>query len=353
MHLLVTGGGGFIGSHIVPFLERLGHFVRVFDLYEPTFSCKDFVRGDIRDRSAVDAAMDGIDAVVHLAAAHHDFGISKETFFDVNEGGARVLADAMTAHGVTDLCVFSSVAVYGIASGPINEDTRPQPDSDYGASKLAAEGIFREWAKAEANRKALIVRPTVVFGPGNFANMYSLIRQIHRRRFLQIGRGDNQKSICFIDNLVAGVAHHWLDQSASQSVQTLNYVDHPDLTSREITDFVCDALGQSRPPRIPYTTGLLLALPFDLFARVTGRDTGISVARVKKLAKVQTKFEASRFRESGFEQPFSLPYGIRKMVEWYLSTGQFEGVQRRIPPENVQRSGQHNFQGTSSREVAT
>ena len=66
MKILITGGGGFVGSHVVPHLEEAGYLVRVFDLFEPTFACNDFVQGDVRDPDAVDGAMEGVGCVLHL-----------------------------------------------------------------------------------------------------------------------------------------------------------------------------------------------------------------------------------------------------------------------------------------------
>ena len=337
MKILVTGGGGFVGSHLVPFLERSGLGVRVLDLFEPTFDCVDFVRGDVRDPVAVDKAMDGIDAVVHLAAAHHDFGISHQTFFDVNENGMRVLTEAMSAHDVRDICFFSSVAVYGDAAPPIDEGSTPLPNNDYGASKLAAEAVLNQWANAGLDRRAFVLRPTVIFGENNFANMFSLIRQIDRRRFLQVGAGSNIKSICFVENLVAAVEQMWLSDADRSSFAVFNYVDNPDLTSSEIAAAIAQALGQSRPTRIPYGVGKLMAMPFDLVTAVTGVDLGVSSLRIQKLAKAETKFEADRIRDAGFVQPVELLDGIRRMVEWYQSRRGEPQPSHRIPPAEVSR----------------
>src|SRR5690625_7897155 len=95
--------------------------------------------------------MTGCTAVLNLAAAHHDFGIGTATFESVNVGGARTVCAAMEHHGITNLCFYSSVAVYGEHTSPPDEHTVPDPVNDYGRTKLAAEGVYRAW-EAEIGR---------------------------------------------------------------------------------------------------------------------------------------------------------------------------------------------------------
>ena len=96
MNVLVTGGSGFIGRYFHQALIAAGHKVTILDLAKPTWDAgpSRVVVGDVRDPAAVRQALTGCDAILNLAAAHHDFGIARETFFSVNEGGARVLCAA-------------------------------------------------------------------------------------------------------------------------------------------------------------------------------------------------------------------------------------------------------------------
>src|SRR5699024_5534463 len=120
--VVVLGGSGFIGSHLIPELLSSGMSVVNVDIYEPTDPLPaevEYVRGDIRNESALATAFAGADAVVNLAAAHHDFGIPESTFESVNIGGARAVTEAMTEAGINNLCFYSSVAVYGSAHAEI------------------------------------------------------------------------------------------------------------------------------------------------------------------------------------------------------------------------------------------
>ncbi|MEZ4415205.1 MAG: NAD-dependent epimerase/dehydratase family protein [Gemmatimonadota bacterium] len=332
MRVLITGGAGFIGSYFIERLIRAGSEVTVLDLAPCPYPGVHSIVGDVRDPAAVREAIQGVDRVLHLAAAHHDFGISEQTYFDVNEGAARVLVQAMEEHGVRELCFYSSVAVYGSTPPPRTEATPPSPEAPYGASKLAGEQVFRAWTDSGPDRTAWVIRPTVVFGPGNFANMFALIRQIARGRFLQIGEGTNIKSLAYVENLVDATFHLW-EHVREPGFHVFNYADKPDLSSGRIADTIYRALGRTPPSlRVPLGLGLLLAKPFDWTIRLTGANLPISGARIRKLAEMETQFEADRIQQAGFSAAVPLSDGLSRMVRWYLDDGRFATPVRRLPP---------------------
>ena len=337
MRVLVTGGSGFIGRYFCERLHGAGHEVIILDLVAPSWPHDGMcvIPGDVRDAAAVRDAVAACDLVVHLAAAHHDFGISTPTYFAVNEGGARVLTEEMDRAGVRRACFFSSVAVYGTAPEPRTEAARPAPANPYGASKLAGEEVFRRWTERGEGRRALVIRPAVVFGPRNFANVYALMRQIHSGLYLPVGPGENVKSMAYVENVV-DAALYLLGRQDLPPFDAYNYVDTPDLTSRGIGDAIAEALGRRPPaPTVPLALALALAAPFDAVIRVTGRNLPISSARVRKLATMQTKFDAAKVRTAGFSAAHSLRDGIRRMAEWYLAEGRHQAVVSHLPPEQV------------------
>lgn len=335
MHVLVTGGSGFLGATLAARCAARGDRVTILDLTSPPSSLVPqvrFVQGDVRDRTRVADALAGVDLVLHLAAAHHDFGISPSTYFSVNEGSAEVLSREMTSAKVNRICFYSSVAVYGTAPEPRAEETQPAPTTTYGASKLAGEHVFRRWVEAAAGRQALVVRPTMTFGPGNFANMYNLIRQIHRRRFLEVGTGRNAKSVAYVDNLVDATLF-LLGREVRQPFDIFNYVDEPPPRSAEISNAIRLALGRSPARfRLPLSLTLALAWPLDLVAWITGRNLPITAARIRKLAQSRTVYSGEKIRAAGFRAEVTLVEGIRRMVDWYLHEGHAMVADPRIPP---------------------
>lgn len=335
MNILITGGTGFIGSYLRDALLAQGYGITLLDLWEPEMDIPgvSFVHGDIRDPFAVREALQGCRSVFHLAAAHHDSGIERRTYFSVNEGGTKTLCQEMSSAGVSEVCFFSTVAVYG-ESGDHGEREVPAPSSEYGSSKFAAEKVLREWYAEDSRRKVLLIRPAMTFGPGNYANMYKLIRQIGRGRFYPVGSGANEKSMASVSNLVDATVYFWSKMGVG--IDIYNYVDKPDMSSREIVEIIYSEIGKKPPPgSFPLGLALVAGKLLDGLGAVMGRRFAISSQGVRKLAGTQSVFPASRVSEVGFRPQLTLEDALKQMIAWCQQVP--VGVQQeRIPPPEVQ-----------------
>jgi len=157
MNVLLTGGAGYIGSHLVRALRAAGHTPVVYDTlgngHRAAAGDAPLVVADVADADALAAALAGhtIDAVIHLAA-YIEAGESVEKpakYFRNNTVGALGLLEALRAAGVGRLVFSSTAAVYGTPRRvPIEEDDRLAPINPYGASKLCVEYMLRAWAVA-------------------------------------------------------------------------------------------------------------------------------------------------------------------------------------------------------------
>lgn len=341
MRILITGGAGFIGRYFCELFRSRGIAFDVLDLVKPAFDVGDArcTVGDVRDPAAVAKAIQGCDKVLHLAAAHHDFGIEHDTYYDVNQNGSRTLCDAMDKAGITDCVFFSSVAVYGDAPEPHNETAAADPKHPYGGSKLAGEKVFQEWIAKGNGRRCLIIRPTITFGPRNFANMYSLIRQIDSGKFARVGKGENVKSLSYVENIVQATMFLWekrWNDPAAPAIDTFNFVEKPDLTSSQIAGQIYTSLGKKQWPfAIPMWLALLGALPFDVVIKLTGKNLPVSSMRVKKLFETRTKFEADKLASAGWKSPVTVAGGLDKMTKWYLAEGKGQPAVWRTPPARI------------------
>ena len=316
--ILVTGGSGFIGFHLHQHLDN--QRIVNLDLEEPDFDCNStYIKGDVRDPEILTTALKGCDAIWSMAAAHKDFGIPRDEYFAINEYGTRILTEAATAANIKQFIYFSSVAVYGDSDEPRTEESPTTPSNDYGASKLAAERVLEAWAAEDSSREVLIIRPVVVYGERNFANVHRLMKQINKGQYVNIGAGTNIKSIAYGKNLVQAVL--FLLDHMKQGVSVYNYADEPQLTSRVIGETIAAALGKSKPMTLPYWLVYTLALPFDLIKKITGKDLPISSNRVQKFT-TPTHFRAEKIHQAGFKPTFSNVEGLQNMAKWFKETEQ-------------------------------
>jgi len=309
MTCLVTGGSGFIGTALVDALVRAGHDVRIYDV-RPSSAFGDLmVQADVRDLDRLTEFMTGVDVVFHLAAEHRDDVRPVSLYHDVNVGGAGNLAQAAEACGVERIVFTSTVAVYGLECGEADDTTPTAPFNEYGRSKLEAEQVLQEWAARDPDRTLAIVRPTVVFGENNRGNVFTLIDQIRRRRFVMVGDGSNRKSMCYVGNLVPFLCRSLVVSGNSIS----NYVDKPDLTADELVTLIRAELNITGPLlRLPYWIGMAGGSVLDGLATATNRRFPISRVRVKKFcASTQVSMESP----GDFDPPFTLAEGIHRMIE--------------------------------------
>lgn len=322
MKILVTGSSGFIGSHLTTRLSAQGHELTGLDLRQPTetYGVHEILQGDVRNIDDVRKALGGVDAVIHLAATHFDFGHSPEEYFENNETGMRVLLEGMREARIKTLVFTSTIAVYGDRTEYSSEQTPPHPTSPYGESKLGAEGVIRQWQQEDTARKAMVLRPCAVFGERNVTNMNNLIRQIDSGFFFLFGSGKNIKAIAYVGNLVRAI--ELLLNRAEDGFHVFNYSDQPELTVNQIVGIIYDALGKKGTPlHLPLWLGTTMAKPFDLFTAVTGRNVPINTTRVKKLA-IPTLIDSDKIRQFGLEQPYSSEQGLRQMVAYHLEKKQ-------------------------------
>lgn len=206
------------------------------------------------------------------------------------------------------------MVVYGIRKEISTEMMEPTPYGPYGASKLAGEKVLGRWADADPSRKVVIVRPALVFGPNNMANMRNLIRQIDSGLYFHLGKADNVKSIAYVENVVQATL--FLRDRMKPGVAVYNYADEPQLTTREIGNVIAETLNKKIRVTIPRLFGILMGIPFYLAIRLTGKNLPVSSARIRKLG-TQTYHSAQKIFSEGFKPSFSSIDGLKKMVEWY------------------------------------
>jgi nucleoside-diphosphate-sugar epimerase len=327
----VIGGSGFIGSWLVDALHGRGHDARIVDVERSERYPGLVAPADVRDRAALLAACRGCNVLYNLAAEHRDDVRPRERYQQVNVQGAHNTCAVAEELGIERVVFTSSAAVYGLPQGEADEESPCRPFNEYGRTKLEAETAFRRWAAGSSRRSLTIVRPTVVFGPGNRGNVYVLLQQIASGRSVMIGKGANRKSMAYVGN-VADFLVHALD--FGPGVHVYNYVDKPDVDMRGLLALVQRTLGTNGSLRIPYAVGLAAGVGFDLAALVTRRQFPISAVRVRKYA-ASTQFKAERALSTGFRPAHTLEAALIDTIrhEFGRAPGASDRVRSRTAAE--------------------
>jgi len=304
MKIAITGGSGFIATRLIQELEKDNHEIVIIDKAHN-------VPVNILDQEKLNVACAGCDAIIHLAAAHRDDIFPRSIYYEENGRGTENITKCAEIKGIKRIVFTSTVAVYALNAGEPDEQSAVSPFNDYGKSKLEAEEHIRAWQEKSAENIATIIRPVVVFGENNRGNVYNLISQIARGKFLMIGRGENKKSMAYVGN----VAMFIKQCLAEEKSDLYNYADKPDLKTNELIDIIYKKLNRNKPSLIiPYWFGLLAGFGFDVLAKITGKTFPVSMIRIKKFC-ADTSVQSDKKNQTGFVAKYSLSDGVERMID--------------------------------------
>ena len=307
------GGSGFIGTYLLSILPS--EEIANIDKNDSVSFAARTVKADVRNLEELRKALKPSDFVVLLAAEHRDDVSPKSLYYDVNETGTANVLEAMDSIGINRIIFTSSVAVYGLNKNNPTEEHPVDPFNHYGKSKFAAEALLKAWYDKEPQHRTLVIlRPTVVFGPGNKGNVYNLLRQLVSGRFMRIGSGQNKKSMAYVKNIAAFI-RHLIYTTNKPGYYLYNYADKPDLTMNELIKTTQNALKKKISfLAIPYPVGYAGGLVFDLIAAVTKKKFPISAIRVKKFCAT-TQFSSDTVESTVFSPPYTLQQGLIETID--------------------------------------
>lgn len=309
----IIGGAGFLGSRLA---QSLDNQRKRYEIYDKTLCGDQFV--DVTQPCSF-KNKPGFEIVINLAAEHRDDVLPSSLYKIVNVDGARNVCNYCRANGIKRIIFTSSVAVYGFAPADTDEAGGLNPFNLYGQTKLDAERVYQDWYEEDMeNRTLVIVRPTVIFGEGNRGNVYNLLKSIANKRFIMFGRGDNKKSMAYVENVAAFLS---FCTDMGNGKQVYNYVDKPDLDMHTLVNMTQKALFGETASRIklPSWLGLLLGYAFSGLSIILGRRLPISSIRVKKF--MSTTSFSSNVDKTGFVPPCSLETGLQKTIEYEFLRG--------------------------------
>ena len=314
MKILVTGSEGFVGKVLVANLLASGYEIDGIDRVKAVNPSYKLHRIDLKNEILLDPA--SYDVVVHCAAAKGDWDISDEEFYEDNVVATENLLNYVRKCEVKKIIHFSTVAIYSRDVTDGSENTKIEPDSVYGQTKLDSEILLRKYAE-ESGIPTVILRPSVIYGRNNYANMFNLIQQLNRALPFQINPVGITKSHVSVRNVV-DVVLRFSDPSYSvNGLEIYNLTERPYYDLNNMIRIICDELGV-KPPKVNLPIWLV-AIPFgilEFFGKLLKKDTGFTLDRLRKFSS-STHYTSDKLWSQTGKQKYSSESELRDMVKWF------------------------------------
>ena len=331
--VLVTGAPGWLGSSLVEALAKgfrsgpVDHSpesVRIValpgsDARSLTETGKvEVATADLRDRRLPDGMLDGIDTVFHCAGIIHARRIPE--LYAVNVDATRNLLEAAVAAKVRRFVFVSSNSPAGLNASPTQlmlEEDPPRPYLNYGLSKLQSEWLVNDAHRA-GRIEGVIVRPCWFYGPNQPLRQTTFFKMIKKGHPPIVGKGDNLRSMSYVDNTVQGLM---LAREVPRAAgQTYWITDRRPYSFIEILETVGRLLGVSiRPRYLPKVTGDVARL-IDSLVQMTGLYNQEMHVLGELGESIAVSIDKAR-RELGYDPRIDLEEGMRRSIEWCRSMG--------------------------------
>ena len=324
MKVLVTGGTGFTGSHLVKRLLKEGSEVKVLarpdsDTAFPKDSGAEIVPGDITDRDSVGRAVKGAGRVFNIAAAYREAKLPDSSYWAVNLEGTKNIIGACIKHGVSRLVHCSTIGVVSSVDEPPSDESAPySPDDVYQQSKCAAEKEVLRSVREES-LPASIIRPCAIYGPEDL-RLLKLFRMIARKRFYVIGNGKALYHMVYIDDLVSGFI---LASHKSDSIGEVFIIGGPKYTDlNELFKIIAEEF-KVKPPGIhfPFKPIEILSVLMEYAYKPLKKEPPLYKRRVAFFKKDRAFDISKAKRILGYRPAFDLREGIHLTAKWYMEHG--------------------------------
>jgi len=347
MKILVTGGAGFIGSHLVDLLVEKNHDVRVLvrrgeihPVYKDDIDPKiiehvknlgvEIVYGNLLNKKTLEKACKDVDIVYHLAAIAHEYkGLPIKTYYDVNVLGTKNLLDVCLENDIKRFVYTSSIEACGPSTdgNPVTEKTELNPVCIYGKSKLGGEILSLHYYK-KFGLPITVVRPPMIYGDRNPLHA-RLFRRVKGGIFTIFGSGETFFEFCYVKNQAYGI---YLAGKKRRAIGETYFISEGSYKIKEVVETAGKVMKNDlKIIFLPKSVGYLIGLSFEAFSKIfpfppfrvkgTGRPY-ISRRTINWTTNDLYICDNSKAKkELDFKPPFSLKRGLERTIEWYERGG--------------------------------
>lgn len=308
--VIITGGSGFIGTHLIQFLLEAdpSQKILILDVRPPkiTHNQVEFRYCDLRNTVTIDLN-ESYTTCYHLAAVCKEPGFEWDKYFQTNYIGTKNVCNWLNQNNIDNLIFTSTMMTFKAGEKQDTEISLTSPNTAYGTSKLLAEHTIREWQALNPNRRARMIRLGVVFGKWEEGNYTRLYYSLKKKRFAYIGKKTTIKGSIYVKDAV----NFLLYLSTDNHQYDLYNLAYQQPTSIEyICSSIQDAFGfKYYIPTIPYNLALTLAYGFEILS-LLGLKTNIHHRRIQKLYQ-STNISSDRAYSIGFSPRFTLKEALQ------------------------------------------
>lgn len=319
---VIFGGNGFIGTFFARYLVEQEGFEKIY-LYDSeamsskaskyrqnmltTFSNIIFVEGDVRTPIEW-VPIESVTLIANFAAVHREPGHEDYEYYQCNLLGAENVCNWADRVACSKVIFTSSIAPYGPSEEVKDEGSLPVPTTAYGGSKLAAEKIHQIWqARDTSLRQLVVVRPGVVFGPGEGGNVSRLIKAVRNRYFFYMGNKRTRKAGTYVKELCRAMM--WVlnsEKTRADGVSLFNMSMNPGPSIQEYVEAIARVSKiKIWVPSVPSSLLFAVAYIIELIAKPLGIQHPFSPVRIKKLIRSNNILPTYLVKQ-GYEYKYSL-----------------------------------------------
>ena len=324
MKILITGGTGFVGSHLVSRLVKKGELVRVLVRRNSNI---DYLKklnveiclGDVIDKNSIKVAVKGVDLVYHIAALFRQARFPDRVYWEVNVQGTQNMLEASYEEGVKKFVHCSTIGVLGdIAKPPADETYSYNPGDVYQRSKCEGEKLVLKFFQ-DKKFPLVVARPASVYGPGDM-RLLRLFKYASSGRMVVLGDGKPYYHLVYVEDLVAGFELCAQKENAIGQVYILGGDKY--LTLNELIGLIARVLGVSLSriyfPVFPVEALSMLCEKVCIPLRI---EPPLHRRRVDFFTKSRAFDISKAKKELGYKPGFDLETGLRLTAEWYREKG--------------------------------
>lgn len=332
-NVLVTGGTGFIGSHLVEKLLSEDKNVVVLTLNKPIDSIEyenleiikqkgaKILYGDLRDKQSLYGAVRGNDVVFHLGAISRPMNIPKNVYYDTNCNGTKNILDVSKECGIKRFIHVSTVSVLGTSPDghPLKENEVQVEDSDYGLSKRFGEDMAMEFYEKH-NFPVVILRPCLMYGPRCTVRLV-IFKFVQNRLFPLFNSGKAKMEFCYVDNLIQSLM--LAAENDTIIGEIFNITDGESYEIRRILSAIAVALDVSPPfIKLPLVLGKILGYCSEISSKIIGIYPPFSSNTVNWMSRDMNVYDCSKAKDLlGYDPKINLEEGIIRTVRWFREKG--------------------------------